>query len=150
MPFHVIVIMWCLPSQQGIAHWQIAPLLTLVFVSQWGHDIVTKASITEANKPQWASVSVFNACTLVMLCNKISLTLLMKSPSAECHWPHRWLVNIGSSNGLVPSSSKPLPEPILTGSMPPYGVTRPQWVKLLFSLTHSSDWFIEYFFRNFC
>ena len=67
--------MWCLPSQQGMTHWQIAPLLTLVFVSQWGHDIVTKASITEANKPQWASVSVFNVCTLVMLCNRISLAL---------------------------------------------------------------------------
>ena len=34
--------MWCLPPQQGMAHWQIAPLLTLFFVSQWGHDIVTK------------------------------------------------------------------------------------------------------------
>ena len=27
------------------------------------------------------------------------------------HW---WSVNIGSGNGLVPSGSKPLPEPMLT------------------------------------
>ena len=40
----------------------------------------------------------------------------MKSPSHECQnisWGWR-LVNIGSGNGLVPSGSKPLPEPILT------------------------------------
>ena len=28
--------------------------------------------------------------------------------------PYRWLVNIGSGNGLVPSDTKPLPELILT------------------------------------
>ena len=28
--------------------------------------------------------------------------------------PHRWQVNIGSGNGLVPSGNKPLPEPMLT------------------------------------
>ena len=28
------------------------------------------------------------------------------------HW---WLINIGSGKGLVPSGSKPLPEPMLTG-----------------------------------
>ena len=28
--------------------------------------------------------------------------------------PHWWEVNIGSGNGLVPSGSKPLPEPMLT------------------------------------
>ena len=27
---------------------------------------------------------------------------------------HLWSVNIGSGNGLVPSGSKPLPEPMLT------------------------------------
>ena len=32
--------------------------------------IATKANIIEANKPQRASVSVFNVCTLVILCNK--------------------------------------------------------------------------------
>ena len=30
--------------------------------------------------------------------------------------PHRWLVNIGSGNGLVLSGNKPLPEPVLTQS----------------------------------
>ena len=29
-------------------------------------------------------------------------------------WPHLWIVNIGSGNGLVPSGNKPLPEPLLT------------------------------------
>ena len=28
--------------------------------------------------------------------------------------PHKWQVNIGSDNGLVPSGNKPLPEPMLT------------------------------------
>ena len=40
------------------------------------------------------------------------------------------LVNIGSDNGLVPSGTKPLPEPVLTKiSDDTYGITRPQWVK---------------------
>ena len=41
--------------------------------------------------------------------------------------PHRWLVNIGWGNGLVPTGNKPSPEPVLTRSMLPSGVTRPQW-----------------------
>ena len=36
----------------------------------------------------------------------------MKLPSI-CYWFQLW-VNIGSGNGLVPSGTKPLPEPILT------------------------------------
>ena len=43
------------------------------------------------------------------------------------HW---WSVNIGSGNGLVPSGTKPLPEPMLT-QISRYGVTRPQWVNSL-------------------
>ena len=40
----------------------------------------------------------------------------------------RWMPqnSIGSGNGLVPSGNKPLPEPMLTRSPTPYGVTRPQ------------------------
>ena len=34
------------------------------------------------------------------------------------------------SNGLEPSSNKPLPEPTFTQILSPYGVTRPQWVYL--------------------
>ena len=41
-----------------------------------------------------------------------------------------WSVNIGSGDGLVPSGKKPKPEPMLTRSVSPYGVTRPQWVKV--------------------
>ena len=37
--------------------------------------------------------------------------------------PYRWLVNIGSGNGLVPSGNKPLPEPMLTQT---YVITKPQ------------------------
>ena len=43
--------------------------------------------------------------------------------------PHWSLINIGSGNGLVPSGNKPLPEPMLTQIIAPYGVTGPQWVK---------------------
>ena len=42
--------------------------------------------------------------------------------------PHWWLVNIGSDDGLVLSSNKPKPEPMLTHFMSPYCVNRPQWV----------------------
>ena len=41
-----------------------------------------------------------------------------------------WLVNIGSGNGLVPSGTLPLPEPVLAQFLSPYGVARPQWVKM--------------------
>ena len=51
------------------------------------------------------------------------------------HW---WEVNTSLGNGLVPSRNKPSSEPMLTqlyvqcwhSSMSPYGVTRPQWVKV--------------------
>ena len=40
----------------------------------------------------------------------------------------RWLVNIGSGDDLEPSSSKSLPEPMLTKFVMLYGITRPQWI----------------------
>ena len=42
--------------------------------------------------------------------------------------PYWRQVNIGSGNGLVPPGTKPLPEPMLTRIMSPYGITKQQWV----------------------
>ena len=53
---------------------------------------------------------------------------LVKMLSSDCHW---WLVSISAGNGLVPSDNKPLPQPMYTRSMSPYGITRPQWVNTL-------------------
>ena len=53
---------------------------------------------------------------------------LWNCPQVNARRPLPWLVNIGSGNGLVPSGNKPLPEPILTRSMSPYSIARPQWV----------------------
>ena len=58
---------------------------------------------------------------------------------SNCHQmnatgPSWWWVNIGSTNGLVPSGNKPLPEPMLTQIYAANGVTRPQWVEI--SLAH--------------
>ena len=39
---------------------------------------------------------------------------LVKLPAGILIGPYRWQVNIGSGNGLVPSGTKPLPEPMLT------------------------------------
>ena len=47
--------------------------------------------------------------------------------------PYWWQVNIGLGNGLVPSDNKPLPEPMLTQMLSPYGVTRPQYVNYFMS-----------------
>ena len=44
--------------------------------------------------------------------------------------PHWWKVNICLGNGLMPSGNNPLPEPVLTRPVSPYGVARPQWVKI--------------------
>ena len=65
--------------------------------------------------------------------------------------PYWSQVNIGTGNGLMPPGSKPLPEPIMTWfNIPPYDVTRPQWVKqyqyflilytTLMTLTHFHPW----------
>ena len=40
--------------------------------------------------------------------------LLWNCPDMNVTGPHWWSVNIGSGNGLVPSGTKPLPEPVLT------------------------------------
>ena len=40
--------------------------------------------------------------------------LLWNCPHMNVNGLHWWLVNISSGNGLVPSSNKPLPEPMLT------------------------------------
>ena len=37
----------------------------------------------------------------------------LKLPWNECHWLHKWSVNIGSGNGLVLSGNKPLSAPML-------------------------------------
>ena len=42
-------------------------------------------------------------------------------------------VTIESGNGLVPSGNKPLPEPMLTDVLSPYGVTRGQLVDVVYS-----------------
>ena len=41
----------------------------------------------------------------------------------------RWLINIGSGNGSVPSGNDPLPESMLKSFMTTYDVTRSQLVK---------------------
>ena len=40
--------------------------------------------------------------------------LLWNCPNMNVTGHHRWSVNIGSGNGLLPSSNNPLPEPMLT------------------------------------
>ena len=54
--------------------------------------------------------------------------LLWNCPNMKVTGLHWWSVNVGSGNGLVPSGNKPLPEPMLTQTFAPYGVTGPQWV----------------------
>ena len=44
------------------------------------------------------------------LCLSVSLKLIVAS---DAIWQHVW-VNTDSGNGLLPDSTKPLPEPILT------------------------------------
>ena len=44
----------------------------------------------------------------------VSSYLLLMMPSDKCPESYWWRVHIGSGNGLVPSGSKPLPEPMLT------------------------------------
>ena len=39
-----------------------------------------------------------------------------------------WWVTIGSGNVLVPDSTTPLTEPVLTKKSNAYGITMPQWV----------------------
>ena len=59
-------------------------------------------------------------------------SVLIKIPSMfVIRFPNWQLISISSGNGLVPSGSKPLPEPMLTSirTLDVYGVTRPQWVK---------------------
>ena len=55
--------------------------------------------------------------------------LLWNCPDMNVTGPHWWSVNIGAANSLVSSGSKPLPEPMLTLIVSPYGVTRPEWLK---------------------
>ena len=43
----------------------------------------------------------------------ISRALPVKFALSDCHW-YSLILNIGSHNGLVPSSNKPLHEPVLT------------------------------------
>ena len=45
---------------------------------------------------------------------EVSLVIL---PSDECYWTLVMIINIGSGNGVVPSGTKPLPEPMLTRSV---------------------------------
>ena len=56
-------------------------------------------------------------------------------------WPHWWYVNIGSGKGLVLPSNKLLPEPMLTHSMSPFRITRPQWVNYI----QHKQWIINFF-----
>ena len=46
--------------------------------------------------------------------NRYLELFLQNCPQVNATRPHRWLVNIGSDNGLVLSGNKPLPEPMLT------------------------------------
>ena len=38
----------------------------------------------------------------------------LNCPQVNATRRHGWLINIASGNGLVPSGTKPLPEPVLT------------------------------------
>ena len=59
-------------------------------------------------------------CNLKLVIFKMTSRIVLywafpaKLPSGEYHKPHRWSLNIGSVNGLVPSGSKPKPVPMLT------------------------------------
>ena len=52
----------------------------------------------------------------------------------------RWLVKIGSGNGLMPSGNKPLPEPMLNKFYDDVYVTRVQWVMPVISLSSQVLW----------
>ena len=54
------------------------------------------------------------ACLLVITRSGRDITRLIKSLKLSGHMASWILVNIGSGNGLVPDSIKPLPEPMLT------------------------------------
>ena len=77
-------------------------------------------------------------------------------PQVNATEPHWWYVNIGSGNGLVPSGNKPLPEPILSHiscGHKAYGITRPQWVKLVITMKIALEAyliFIWFFFIVHC
>ena len=60
---------------------------------------------------------------------------LWNDPYVNATRSHRLLVIIGSGNGLVPASDKPVPAPMLTQTLSPYGVTKPQWVD---KISHSN------------
>ena len=73
---------------------------------------------------------------------KFKSTLVVDGCSISCEIALRWTSldltddeSIGSGSGLVPSGSKPLPEPCWPRFMSPYGVTRPQWVNYVFELS---------------
>ena len=70
-----------------------------------------------------------------------SWAFLVKLPSSKSHKtsPYWCLANIGSDNGLVPPGNKPLPEPMLTIFISPYGVIRPQKVNFI---SYVSNWAI--------
>ena len=72
-------------------------------------------------------------------CNPKSITFKLKIRIDMLKWnypqlnatrSHWWHVKIGSGNGLVSSGNTPLSQPMFSRSVPPYDVTRPQWVKV--------------------
>ena len=62
-----------------------------------------------------------------------------------------WQVNIGSGNGLVLSSNKPLPEPMLTQIYVAIYVTRQQWVNTCFVVFRANrGLWCRSFWRRWC
>ena len=58
---------------------------------------------------------------------------LWNRPQLKVIGPYRCCVSNGSGNGLVPSSNKPLPEPMLTQI---YGAISPQWIDMTDLIGH--------------
>ena len=64
----------------------------------------------------WSLAGIYGSnikSTISNLLYRMIAWALVKSLSVNAIEAHQWEVNIGLGNGLVPSGSKPLPEPML-------------------------------------
>ena len=138
----------------GVTKWSLRPeenghhcadtIFKIIFLNEWYHYLmkisvkfVYKVSLNNKSVPDQVILThwplgywneILNKWVLSWFSNWWLMNLLWNWPQlifTESHW---WEVNIGSGNGLVPPGTKPLPEPILTRSMSPYDITRPQSV----------------------
>ena len=102
----VQVMAWC---RQATSH----------YLSQCWPSSMSPYGVT---RPQWVNWVIFNLVSKIDILSiscEIALWWILQEPL----W---YSVNIGTSNGLVPSGYKPLPELMLTRSVTLYSIARPQ------------------------